>query len=503
MLNFPVPYPDELLYSTVARAGVRFGITSPKQLLDAVFSDRKVVATIDLPSHIDAISKQYPDSLGLAPENLMYKHTLFPLYAPFIPEARRLAALDWMTHRTQAPVHVALGVTTSRIRQPEYLRVCPQCLEGQLSKHGELYWERQWQVPGCSHCLKHGDLCDTQYKLHSYHRHAYVALTPTMICLPFSSNSPPNGKRIERRVKELLDLPPTRSPSLEQWSLFYAQAARAANITRKNKVSYDLLKHKVLSFWTPESLAQLGIPITDNKSNWLRLFMRKHRKSHSFLQHIVILETLLGAGWDFEDVFSQARKQIVPKHPVAYSSSKDISQSVLHAKRKAWLAMVKKQGTRKSRKSGGDSVYTWLYRNDRNWLNGVNNKYRRTTRSENRRVDWNERDRLILESLRAIKREHTNRLEDPRRSTSWYLAQSGCRHLSGKFGKMPLSAAFLESNSEDVASYQIRRVGRAIIDHDSPSGKIPYWELLRLSGLSEQRMYERTRQFLHYLGWSR
>jgi hypothetical protein len=218
MLNFPVPYPDELLYSVVARAGVHFGITSPKQLLDAVFGDRKVVATVDLPSHIGAISKQYPESLGFTAETLIYKHTLFPLYAPFIPEERRLATLDWMTLRAKGAVHVGLGVTTSRIGQPEHLRVCRLCLEEQLSEHGELYWARQWQIPGCSHCLKHGDLCDTQYKLHNYHRHAFVALTPTMMCLPSNSNSPPNEKRIERRVSELLDLPPAQSPSLEQWS---------------------------------------------------------------------------------------------------------------------------------------------------------------------------------------------------------------------------------------------------------------------------------------------
>ena len=49
MFNFPTPYPDELIYSTVARAGVRLALTSPKQLLDEVFQNRKVSATVDLP----------------------------------------------------------------------------------------------------------------------------------------------------------------------------------------------------------------------------------------------------------------------------------------------------------------------------------------------------------------------------------------------------------------------------------------------------------------------
>ena len=36
MLNFPIPYAEELVYGIVARMGVRAGIVSPKQLLDEV-----------------------------------------------------------------------------------------------------------------------------------------------------------------------------------------------------------------------------------------------------------------------------------------------------------------------------------------------------------------------------------------------------------------------------------------------------------------------------------
>ena len=52
MRNFPVPYSNELIYSTIARAGVYQGIVSPKQLLDEVYGNRKVVATLGLPSHL-------------------------------------------------------------------------------------------------------------------------------------------------------------------------------------------------------------------------------------------------------------------------------------------------------------------------------------------------------------------------------------------------------------------------------------------------------------------
>ncbi|WP_319542354.1 TnsD family Tn7-like transposition protein [uncultured Pseudodesulfovibrio sp.] len=500
MLNFPVPYPDELLYSTVARAGVHFGITSPKQLLDAVFGDRKVVATVDLPSHINSISEQYPTSLGLTANEMVYKHTLFPLYAPFVPEVRRRAVLDWMIHRPKGAVHVALGITTSLVRPLKYLRICPKCLEEQLAEHGEFYWVRQWQAPGCECCLKHALLSCTQHKIRNYHRHSFVALAPTIECLPPMSNSPPNERRIERHVQELLDLPPSRSPSREQWSLFYTQAAHAADVSRKSKVIYNRLKHKILSTWPPNKLLALGIPVTDSQSNWLRLFMRKHRKSFSFLQHLVVLEALLGPDWDFREVISQARQHTAQERTPTHPSPQSISQPTLYAKREAWLEMVKTQGTRKARLSGGDAIYTWLYRNDRSWLREVNSRYRKTTRSENRRVNWHERDIQILKKLKAVRQEYANKLPSPRRSANWYLAQVGCQHLLRKMGKLPLSRDFLNNNSEDVASYQIRRIVRAIKSQSFSEG-IPYWKLLRIAGLSEERLKDRTREFLRNTGW--
>lgn len=67
-------YEDELIYSVIARAGVRAGITSPKQLLDEVFDNRKVIATTDLPNQISAIVKLY-HSHQYTVETLIYSHT--------------------------------------------------------------------------------------------------------------------------------------------------------------------------------------------------------------------------------------------------------------------------------------------------------------------------------------------------------------------------------------------------------------------------------------------
>ena len=93
MLNFPLPYQNELIYSTVARAGIRLALSSPKQLLDEIFQNRKVIATVDLPCHLNAIINQFPAN-QVSLEDIAYQHTLFPIYAPFVPENRRQQCLQ-------------------------------------------------------------------------------------------------------------------------------------------------------------------------------------------------------------------------------------------------------------------------------------------------------------------------------------------------------------------------------------------------------------------------
>ncbi|MFK8838251.1 TniQ family protein, partial [Klebsiella michiganensis] len=114
MRNFPVPYSNELIYSTIARAGVYQGIVSPKQLLDEVYGNRKVVATLGLPSHLGVIARHLHQTGRYAVQQLIYEHTLFPLYAPFVGKERRDEAIRLMEYQAQGAVHLMLGVAASR-----------------------------------------------------------------------------------------------------------------------------------------------------------------------------------------------------------------------------------------------------------------------------------------------------------------------------------------------------------------------------------------------------
>ena len=498
MLNFPVPYPDELIYSTVARAGVHMGIVSPKMLLDEVFANRKVIATPDLPCHLQNISNLYPRPLNLEVLDIIYKHTLFPLYALFVPEERRLQCIKWMTGQSRGAVHLAFGVAASRVKQLRFLRYCPACLNQQLIQHGEYYWMRGWQVAGADFCQQHGRLQNSQVELHSGHRHQFFPLSPHVSVEKTSEYSFAIDVSAAERINELLSLSPLESPSYEQWGTFYKSLAIDTGCAKGRSVLHDRVSEKVITRWTRTWLEKNNLLPMNSNSCWLKSIFRNHRNSFSYLEHIVALETLLGAEWDFQSVLKNVLSLKVTSFvscPVKLSCSSPSQKTI--EMRASWEAFLKEFGVKKARLSGGAAVYAWLYRNDRAWLLKINAQYRRPFRDESKRVDWRKRDQAILDKLKYIRQRALKDFECPRRSRNWYLDQFGAKStIATSLGKLPQTVRFFENHCESVSEYQIRRIAVAVRELSAANASLQRWKILRLAGLSDTRIRVEAEKYL-------
>jgi len=152
MINFPSPLQDELLYSVLARARVKYLINSPKALIQRALFSRGAIASLNFPSHISALSKQYTKN---EISSLIYEHTLFSLYAPFIPEQRRIKCISALLNKSDGTPHLATGFVASRLPKLSSIRYCPLCLLQQIEEHGEPYWQRIHQIVGLSTCTLH------------------------------------------------------------------------------------------------------------------------------------------------------------------------------------------------------------------------------------------------------------------------------------------------------------------------------------------------------------
>lgn len=66
---------------------------------------------------------------------------------------------------------------------------------------------------------------------------------------------------------------------------------------------------------------------------------------------------------------------------------------------------------------------------------------------------------------------------------------------------MPLTWQFLNTFSENVVEYQLRRVAKYCAEQERKGNDIKPWKLYREAGLSDQRIRTETRAVLSGLGY--
>ena len=399
MLNFPMPYEHELIYSTVARAGIRLAFESPKQLLDAVFKNRQVIATVDLPCHLNAIVNQYSEE-QLSLQNIIYKHTLFPIYAPFVPEVRRKQCIKWMANISQGSIHLSLGINASRIPIIHKLRYCPKCLKEQALQKGEFYWLRLWQIQGAC-CPQHGKLVESTLDLRSLHRHDFI-VPSDISCTEWNQESATNDELfISSKLIELLSIPPFVSSSYEQWTIFYNELAKQNGCVRgQNQIAFDQILEKISLRWSQKFLRQYHLDDLASETSWLRHIFRKHRKSFSYLEHIIVIEAFLNTDWSFADIFTQVKSfQKVASPQNNQIKPQNTNFEITRAEnREKWVDLVQNHGIKPARHLQA-ALYAWLYRNDKDWLLQTNQNFHQKFIPQENKIDWQKRDLLYVRQL--------------------------------------------------------------------------------------------------------
>jgi hypothetical protein len=210
---FPTPYPDELLYSILARYHIRSGNFGPKATLRDLFGSTRVVATYDLPSHLDALVPRLPPYSRHTAESLISEHTLYPFYAPFLPPARAQLVLNSMKAHSWGDIHARIGIMASLVKPTGYLRFCPECLQTDEKMYGEPYWHRLHQVPGVLVCPQHfTSIYDSQVSTYGEGRHEFYPAAAENCVIPsqqanFSSEIRMELKLIAQDIEWVLNTP--------------------------------------------------------------------------------------------------------------------------------------------------------------------------------------------------------------------------------------------------------------------------------------------------------
>ncbi|MCL6597493.1 MAG: TnsD family transposase [Alicyclobacillus macrosporangiidus] len=149
------PYPDELLYSVFARYHIQSRNPGFKDTMEDLFGTMTPSAVFDFPNRLQSLYERLPEGTTLTPERLIEKHTLYPLFRPFLPKNRAKSIESSMMYSSVGDIHTRIGVMASSVSSPTYLRYCTQCLEEDKRRFGEPYWHRSHQVAGVFVCPHH------------------------------------------------------------------------------------------------------------------------------------------------------------------------------------------------------------------------------------------------------------------------------------------------------------------------------------------------------------
>lgn len=151
---FPTIYPDELLYSQLARYYTKSGYMAYTFAAEELFVSKTVRPDIEFVNAytsdaIQAITRNMPM------EVMIEKHTMFPYYGRFLARERRQKAFQALVSMA-GNFHNLLPLPKSKTGKTRYLRYCPLCASDDREQYGEAYWHRVHQMIGISVCPVHG-----------------------------------------------------------------------------------------------------------------------------------------------------------------------------------------------------------------------------------------------------------------------------------------------------------------------------------------------------------
>ena len=320
---FPTPYPDELLYSIIARYHIRSGNISPKITLQELFGSTTTIATPDLPSSLNYLSKQIQHLFPSSVPDLIDRYTLYPFYRPFLPPQRDRLIQKSMKANIGQNIHTRAGIMASAIATPRYFRFCPQCNAEDLDRYGEIYWHRLHQITGVFICPEHSTLLqDSTISFQGLNRHEYYAASSDN-CVEIEQRdtySDFHSGRLRQRTKQQL-----QTLAADTWWLlnrnlaahspeYFQQQYRSLLIDREYANSNGRVRRVRLDrdfrlFYSEELLTLLDSSLEENSdSQWLSEVTRKHRKSFHPLRHLLLIRFLT----DSVDRFFTTKYQYQP-----------------------------------------------------------------------------------------------------------------------------------------------------------------------------------------------
>lgn len=311
MMTFlPMPYKDEILYSTLARYHLRSGNSSYKATMIDLYGDYDVTAVVDLPANIGRLIENMPMGNKYTSEYIIFNHTLYSLYSCFLPLERAEKVFDSMVKSKGGDIYTRTGIMASSITMNRYFMFCPECMKEDLEKNGEYYWHRIHQVPCITLCTKHKCfLCDSEVEVRGFNKYEYKIPTINN-CISKNIKSGISDNDIEKLITLGGDIEVLlnnqngfENKPIEWFKLQYINHLKRKGLANINGNIYmkEFLKCFVEYYGDNFLILVQSSVDKNNDINWLSDMVRNKNNANHVIRHLLLIQFL---GISLMDLFN-------------------------------------------------------------------------------------------------------------------------------------------------------------------------------------------------------
>ena len=289
MLNFFLkPYPEETLYSCIARYHKISGNIDAKYTLKELFGKDTINPNTFLNTNLDYLCEQLPESLNYTVKSFLENNSLYQLYKPFI-----------YYNQINDNGYYILFSSASEIKanidnNETDFKICPICMKEDVKKYGQAYFHRIHQVSGNFICEIHeANLINVNNELKQF-------IDIDNLKDNFNQSEIHCSKeflRLADNIKKILIYNQLGNYNILQIIFKYRQMLK-----QKGFCSFNGMIHqkKLISafkmYYTEEFLEDLksNIDINANK-NWIRTMLSNNKKTMIHpIRHLLFIQFLFG-----------------------------------------------------------------------------------------------------------------------------------------------------------------------------------------------------------------
>lgn len=154
---FPSAFPDETLFSRLARYHRLSGHPDDRTSLRELVGLHTHVITSDLPSLLQTLVSRIPQGVSYSAEEIIRTGTVFPYFQVFLPTSRSTRVVESMSSGSSSGLKMTLGLVASRVGGKNLFRFCKSCMDADRLAFGQAYWHRVHQLPGVWACPLHSE----------------------------------------------------------------------------------------------------------------------------------------------------------------------------------------------------------------------------------------------------------------------------------------------------------------------------------------------------------